>query len=112
MTNEKWLRWAIARHFRNKGYNVEMKHIKVGNAEIDGEVSSARWKIALEIKSGHDDVIRGLGQLAEAKAWGYDSAVLVTSLRTARRIDAVVFNKLGFVLLGIDSRSHVHQVYP
>ena len=58
MTNERWLRWAIARHFRRKGFRVNMKPVKVGNAAIDGEVTGALWKMALEIKSGHDDVIR------------------------------------------------------
>jgi hypothetical protein len=33
-----------------------MKPVKVGNAAIGGEVIGTRWKIALEIKSGHDDV--------------------------------------------------------
>jgi hypothetical protein len=89
-----------------------MKHVKVGNAAIDGEVLGVGWKIALEVKSGHDDIIRGLGQIAEAKAVGYDTVALVTSLRTARHIDAAVFNKLGFVLLGVDSGGHIHQVYP
>jgi hypothetical protein len=68
--------------------------------------------MAVEIKSGHDDIVRGLGQIAEAKAFGYQSAALVTSLRSAKRIDPQVFNKLGFVLLGVDSRGHLHQVYP
>jgi hypothetical protein len=36
LTNESWLRWAIARHFRQKGFKVNMKTIKVGNAAIDG----------------------------------------------------------------------------
>jgi hypothetical protein len=70
------------------------------------------WRMALEIKSGHDDVVRGLGQLAEAKAVGYDTVALVTSLRRARHVEAPVFRKLGFVLLGVDSRGRVHQVYP
>ena len=39
MTNEKWLKWAIARHFRQKGFKVKMKPVKVGNAAIDGEVT-------------------------------------------------------------------------
>ena len=38
MTNEGWLRWAIAKHFREKGYVVNMNAVKVGNATIDGEV--------------------------------------------------------------------------
>jgi hypothetical protein len=67
MTNERWLRWAIARHFRQKGFEVNMKPVKVGNASIDGEVAGEHWKMALEIKSGHDDVVRGLGQLSAAR---------------------------------------------
>jgi len=57
-TNEKWLRWAIARHFREQGFLGNMKTVKVGNAAIDGEVIGKNWEMALEIKSGHDDVIR------------------------------------------------------
>lgn len=30
------------------------------------------------MKASGDDLIRGLGQLAEAQAWGYDVAVMVT----------------------------------
>ena len=71
MTNEKWLRWAIAHHFRKKGYKVNMKWIRVGNAIIDGEVIGNKWRMAPEIKSGHDDAIRGLGQLFMALAHGY-----------------------------------------
>ena len=112
MTNERWLKWAIARHFRKHGFNVNMNHVKVGNAAVDGEVSGVGWKMALEVKSGHDDVVRGFGQIAEAKACGYQSAALVTSLRSAKRIDPRVFNRLELVLLGIDSRGHVHQVHP
>jgi hypothetical protein len=81
LTNERWLRWAIARHFKQKGFKVKMKPVKVGNAAIDGEVIGVRWKMAVETKSTHDDVIRGLGQLSEALAHGYDSAALVVSLQ-------------------------------
>lgn len=112
MTNERWLRWAIAKHFREKGYNVSMRAVKVGNAAIDGEVVDRAWRMALEIKSTHDDVIRGIGQLTEALAHGYQSAALITSMQHARRIRAEAFNKLGLVLLGVDSKGRVHEVYP
>ena len=112
MTNEGWLRWAIAKHFREKGYVVNMKAVKVGNAAIDGEVVGNRWKLALEIKSGHDDVIRGLGQLHEALAHGYSSAALVVSLRHAKRLKPTAFRLHGIVVLGVDSKAHVSQVYP
>jgi hypothetical protein len=112
LTNESWLRWAIARHFRQKGFKVNMKTIKVGNAAIDGEVIAARWKMALEIKSGHDDVIRGLGQLSAALAHGYDSAVLVVSVRHAKQLDPTAFNRENIAVLGVDSKAQIHQVHP
>ena len=89
-----------------------MTSIKVGNAAIDGEVEGRGWRMALEIKSTHDDIVRGLGQLAEALAHGYTSVALVTSLKNAKRLKPDVFDRLGLVLLGIDSKGAVHQVYP
>jgi hypothetical protein len=47
--------------------------VKVGNAAIDGVVQGHGWRMALEIKSTHDDIVRGLGQLVEALAHGYTS---------------------------------------
>jgi len=61
-----------------------MKGVRAGNAIVDGEVVGGSLKLALEIKSGHDDVIRGLGQLTAALAHGYNSAALVVSLGTQR----------------------------
>lgn len=113
MTNEHWLKWAVGRHFRQRGYGVSMKPVKVGNVAIDGEVQGGSWKMALEIKSSHDDVVRGVGQLTEALAHGYESAALVTSLQHARRLKPGVFNATqGLVLLGVDAKGQVHQVYP
>ena len=112
MTNERWLRWAVSRHFRQQGLAVRMTSIRVGNAAIDGVVEGHGWKMALEVKSTHDDIVRGLGQLAEALAHGYTSVALVTSLRNARQVKPDVFDRLGLVLLGVDSRAKVHQVYP
>jgi hypothetical protein len=112
MTNEKWLRWAIARHFRQKGFEVNMNGVRVGNAIIDGEVIGNNWRMALEVKSGHDDVIRGIGQLAAALAHDYNSAALVLSLRHAKLMKPAVFNKLNIVLLGVNSKAEIHQVYP
>ena len=37
--------------------------------------------MAVEIKTPNDDLTRGLGQLAEALAYGYDKAALITSLK-------------------------------
>jgi hypothetical protein len=47
--------------------------VKLGNAVIDGEVVGNQWRQALEIKSGHDDVVRGLGQLLEALSHKYQT---------------------------------------
>jgi hypothetical protein len=111
MTNERWLRWAIQRYFRTQGYKVNMKGVRVGNSIIDGEAANASEKIALEIKSGHDDVIRGIGQLSEALANGYKTAALVTSIQHAKRIKPTVFRN-GLVLLGVDSKAIIHKIYP
>jgi hypothetical protein len=112
MTNEHWPRWAVAKHFREKGYRVNMNSLKVGNAAIDGEVIGKHWRMAIEIKSGHDDVIRGLGQLSAALAHGCNSAVLVVSLCHAKKLNLATFNKRGIGILGVDSKAHVNQVYP
>jgi hypothetical protein len=68
--------------------------------------------MALEIKTPGDDITRGIGQLAEALAYGYSQVALVTTLRTAKKIDSAVFDRLGLVPLGIDSKGDVCQVYP
>ena len=111
MTNERWLRWAVGRHFRNQGFQVNITGVRAGNAVIDGEVLGKHWKMAPEIKSSRDDPIRGIGQLVEALSHGYQTAALVTSLRHAKHLDKSVF-KGDLVLLGIDSKTRVHQVYP
>ena len=89
-----------------------MRSIRLGNSAIDGEVIGNGWKMALELKTPRDDITRGLGQLAEAVAYGYNREVLVTTLRAAKGIDSTVFDKFGLVLLGVDSKGHVQQVYP
>jgi len=110
--SERFLKWAVRRYYRQMGLKVHLKPVKLGNVEIDGEVEGEGWKIALEIKTPRDDLTRGLGQLAEALAFGYTHGVLVTTLRNARRIDPKVFDKLGLVLLGIDSKGRGHELYP
>ena len=68
--------------------------------------------MALELKTPRDDITRGIGQLAEALAFGYNQVAVVTTLRSAKHIDSTVFDKLGLVLLGVDSKGNVKQVYP
>jgi len=89
-----------------------MKSIKLGNAAIDGEIIGQHWKIAVEIKSGHDDVVRGLGQLSAALAYGYNSAALVVSVNHAKKLNSAVFNTQNIVVLGVDSKAQIHQIYP
>jgi hypothetical protein len=89
-----------------------MRSIRLGNVAIDGEVQGKGWKMALELKTPRDDVTRGIGQLAEALAYGYNRVVMVTTLKAARDIDSKVFERLGLILLGVDSKGEVKQVYP
>lgn len=86
----------VVKHFRDRGLQVRMRSIKLGNVAIDGEVEGKGWKMALEIKTPRDDVTRGIGQLAEALAYGYHRVALVTTLQTTKEIDGLVFDKLGF----------------
>jgi hypothetical protein len=91
---------------------VNINGVRVGNAIIDGEVIGNNWRLALEIKSGHDDIIRGIGQLSEALAHGYSSAALVVSLRHAKQLNPAVFKRHNMVALGVDSKGQIHEVYP
>ncbi len=93
------------------GLKVRLTPVRLGNTEIHGEVIGDGWKTALEIKTPGDDLTRGLGQPAEALAFGYTHGVLVTTLRNARRVDPKVFDKLGLVLLGIDSKGRAHELH-
>ena len=78
---------------------------------MDAEVIGKGWRMALEIKSTRDDVVRGIGQCTEAIAKGYQTAALVTSLQRARHLNPRVFHG-RLVLLGIDAKRNIHQVYP
>jgi len=63
MTNERWLKWAIGRYHRSKGYKVSMKPAQVGNAMVDGiAIGPEGERIAIEVKSPRDDIVRGVGQ--------------------------------------------------
>lgn len=112
MTNLRWLTWAVTRHFRSQGLQVQIRSIRLGNVAIDGEVLADDWKMAIELKTPRDDITRGIGQLAESLAYGYDKAAMITTLRTARHIDSKVFQKFGLILLGVDSRGCVRAVLP
>ena len=110
MTNERWLKWAIARYYRSLGYKVSMKPARVGNAMVDGvALSPDGERIAIEVKSPSDDIIRGVGQCFEALAAGYNRAVLVTTLRVAKKLRKRVFQRRGLRLIGVDAKARVHR---
>jgi hypothetical protein len=110
MTNLRWLKWNIAKYYRSQGLQVHLRSIRLGNTAIDGEVIGNGYRIALEIKTPRDDVTRGLGQLCEAIAYGYDKAALVTTLNKAKKIHRKVFDKTGFLLLAVDSKGNVTKL--
>jgi hypothetical protein len=108
LTNERWLKWAIARYYRSIGCKVSMKPARAGNAVVDGvAVTPEGERIAIEVKSPRDDIIRGVGQCAEALAAGYSRVVLVTTLRVAKKR---VFQRRRFKLLGVDPKARIHRL--
>ena len=110
MTNERWLKWAIGRYYRSLGYKVSMKPARVGNAMVDGvALSPDGERIAIEVKSPSDDIIRGIGQCFEALAAGYSRAVLVTTLRVAKKLRKRVFQRRGLKLIGVDAKARIHR---
>jgi len=107
--SEQFLKRAIKKHFEAQGFKVNMQRIRLGNTEIDGEALGPDGaRIAIEIKTANDDLCRGLGQLAESMAFGYSKAVLVTTIRRAKKIDIKVFKYYGWHLYGIDSKGEIH----
>ena len=113
MTNERWLKWAVARYYPSVGYKVSMKPARVGNAMVDGvAIGPEHERIAIEVKSPRDDIVRGIGQCFEALAAGYTRAVLVTTLRVAKRLRKRVFQRRGLRLLGVDAKARIHRYDP
>ena len=113
MTNERWLKWAVARYYRSLSYKVSMKPARVGNAMVDGvAIGPEHERIAIEVKSPRDDIVRGIGQCFEALAAGYTRAVLVTTLRAAKRLRKRVFQRRGLRLLGVDAKARIHRYDP
>jgi hypothetical protein len=110
LTNERWLRWAIARYYRSHGYKVTMKPARAGNAMVDGvAVSPDGERIAIEVKSPRDDPVRGIGQCYEAVCANYSQAVLVTTLRVAKGLKKRAFQRRGIKLVGVDAKARVHR---
>ena len=109
--SERFLKWAVKRYYKSLGYKVFMRRIRLGNTEVDGEaIGQNGERTAIEIKTPRDDLARGIGQIAEALAFGYDKAVLITTLRNTKTINDSVFKRFGFGLIGVDSHGNIHVV--
>jgi predicted RecB family endonuclease len=110
LTNERWLKWAIGRYYRSLGYKVSMKPARAGNAMVDGvAVTPEGERIAIEVKSPRDDIIRGVGQCYEAVCAGYTRAVLVTTLRVGKKLRRRVFQRKSVRLVGVDAKARIHR---
>jgi len=87
-----------------------MKPARAGNALVDGlAIGPEGDRIAIEVKSPRDDVIRGVGQCYEAVCAGYTRAVLVTTLRVAKELKKRVFQRRGIRLIGVDAKARIHR---
>ncbi|MBS7648116.1 MAG: hypothetical protein QXK89_07485 [Candidatus Bathyarchaeia archaeon] len=104
-----FLRKSVQRYYEAQGYATFFPKggIHVGNGMIDGEVIERGIKIAVELKSDNDDILRGLGQLLEALAHGYDEALLVTSSMRSERLDIKVFVASGIGLAAVNSKGEL-----
>jgi hypothetical protein len=69
-------------------------------------------RMAIEVKSPHDDIVRGIGQCYEALCGGYSRAALVTTLRVAKRLRKRVFQRKGIRLIGVDAKARIHRYDP
>ncbi|MEM0049861.1 MAG: hypothetical protein QW424_05950 [Candidatus Bathyarchaeia archaeon] len=107
-----FLRKSVQRYFRSQGCETFFPKggIHVGNGMIDGEVYDRGFKMAVELKSDNDDILRGLGQLLEALAHGYDEALLVTSSVRAERLDIKVFEASGIGLASVNSKGELKLI--
>lgn len=101
---------SVTKHYLNEGARPYFPRggIRCGNCLIDGEVRFKVWRMAVELKSDKDDVLRGLGQLLEALAHGYDMALLVTSQNRAESLDLKVFQAAGIGLAAVNSKGELN----
>jgi predicted RecB family endonuclease len=90
-----------------------MKPARAGNAMVDGvAISPDGERIAIEVKSPRDDLVRGIGQCYEAACARYAGSVLVTTLRIARGLRKTAFQRGEIILLGVDSKARIHRYDP
>jgi len=109
MVRAVFLRRSIKHHYENQGFQAYFpkSDIHCGNCSIDGHVQAGAFRIAIELKSDRDDILRGLGQLLEALSHGYDMALLVTSQGRAERLDPKVFHASGIGLAAVNSKEEI-----
>jgi predicted RecB family endonuclease len=80
---------------------------------VDGvAVGPEGERIAIEVKSTRDDIIRGIGQCYEAVCAGYTRTVLVTTMRVARKLRKRVFQRRDIRLIGVDAKARIHRYDP
>jgi hypothetical protein len=90
-----------------------MKPARAGNAIVDGlAIGPEGERIAIEVESPRDDIIRGIGQCYEAVCAGYMRAVLATTLRIARKIRKRAFQRRHIRPIGVDAKARVHRYDP
>jgi len=110
LTNERWLKWAVTRYYRSHDYEVTMKPARAGSAMVDGiAVGPEGERIAIEGESPRDDIVRGIGQCYEAVCAGYTRAVLVTTLKVARKLRKRAFQRRDIRVIGVDAKARVHR---
>lgn len=79
------------------------------NAIVDDiAVGPEGERTAIEMKSPRDDIIRGIGQCYETISSGYTRAVLVTTLKVARKLRKRAFQRRRIRLIGVDAKARVH----
>ncbi|MEM1552254.1 MAG: hypothetical protein QXS01_03130 [Candidatus Bathyarchaeia archaeon] len=107
-----FLRKAVTKHYLSEEARPYFPKggIRCGNCLIDGEVRFKVWRMAVELKSDKDDILRGLGQLLEALTHGYDMALLVTSQNRAESLDIKVFQAAGIGLAAVNSKGELNMI--
>ena len=90
--------------------NRHSAYSNLDDTMVDGVARSPEGeRIAIEVKSPSDDIIRGVGQCFEALAAGYNRAVLVTTLRVAKKLRKRVFQRRSLKLIGVDAKARIHR---
>lgn len=105
---------AIKKYYKKQKLRVNFPalNIRVGNAEIDGEVERKDgFKIGVELKGpGDNSIVKGIGQLVEAHVHGYQQAILVVTEKRAQTIRREVFERTGIGLVTVSLDGYVNFI--